>query len=291
MRLPIPPLGDRPCGCGEPFAKCEIWREVLREAFGDVTKLDLTPLLAGERKLSIYRSIPGMYASRRRKMYASVDEYRDATAKLYHAVGKVTGCRVIVDTSHLPIYGKFLESIDGLDVRALHLTRDARAVAHSWLRVKMHPGGGNQSFEMLRPHPAETSMWWVMTNVAAERSWGPTDPHYLFMRYEDFIAQPQPWTKRILQLVDESSAQLPFDGERSVVLGPTHCVFGNPGRFKYGSVELRIDDEWRSKLKRTHRAVVSAVTWPWLKKYGYLQQPTVEASSAKDTNAAASSDN
>jgi hypothetical protein len=267
---------NRPCGCGETFAECEVWREVLREAYGDVSKLDIAPLLAGERTLSIYRTIPAMFPSRRRKMYASVDEYRDATAKLYHAVGKVTGCRVVVDTSHLPIYGKLLETIDGLDVRVLHMTRDARAVAYSWCRVKVQPGGGKASFEMRRPHPAETAMWWVLTNMAAQRSWGPTHPHYLFMRYEDFIAEPQPWTERIMQLVDESPESLPFDGRRSIVLGPNHSVFGNPGRFKYGSVELHSDDEWRSKLKRTHRMAVAAIAWPWLKKYGYLRKPVAK---------------
>jgi hypothetical protein len=282
---------NRPCGCGENFADCEVWREILREAFGDVSKLDLEPLLAAERKLSIYRTIPAIFPSRRRKMYAAVDEYRDATAKLYHAVGKVTGCRVIVDTSHLSIYGKLLETIDGLDVRALHLTRDARAVAYSWRRVKVQPGGGQQSFEMRRPHPAETSMWWVMTNVAARRSWGPTHPHYLFMRYEDFIADPQPWTKQIMQLAGESPASLPFDGPRSVMMGPTHSVFGNPGRFQNGSVKLRNDDEWRSKLKRTDRAAVVAVAWPWLKKYGYFEQPVVATDSDDASNIKSSSDN
>ncbi|MCA9100452.1 MAG: sulfotransferase domain-containing protein [Planctomycetales bacterium] len=287
---------NRPCGCGQTFAECEIWREVLREAFGDVSKLDLAPLLAAERKLSIYRTISGMFPSRRRKLYASVDEYRDATTKLYHAIGKITGCRVIVDTSHLPIYGKFLESLDGLDVRALHLTRDARAVAYSWRRVKVQPGGGEKSFEMRRPHPAETSMWWSLINMATERTWGPTHPHYLFLRYEDFIAEPQPWTRRIMQLVDESPPRLPFDGERSVVLGPTHCVFGNPGRFKYGSVPLRSDDEWRGKLKRTHRAAVAAVAWPWLKKYGYFKTPPADvradtAASANNTDAVSAAPN
>jgi hypothetical protein len=44
---------------------------------------------------------------------------------------------------------------------------------------------------------------------------------------------------------------------------------GNPSRFVTGPVEIRSDDEWESNLKRRDSAVVTALTLPLLRFYGY----------------------
>ncbi len=50
---------------------------------------------------------------------------------------------------------------------------------------------------------------------------------------------------------------------------PTHAVAGNPMRFRQGDIELRLDDEWRSRMPRRDRAVTAAITWPLRLAYGY----------------------
>ena len=39
-------------------------------------------------------------------------------------------------------------------------------------------------------------------------------------------------------------------------------VAGNPLRFRHGTMPIRPDEEWRRKMARGDRLLVSAVTWP-----------------------------
>ena len=48
-----------------------------------------------------------------------------------------------------------------------------------------------------------------------------------------------------------------------------HTVSGNPNRFETGRIEIKNGEEWRTRMKRGHRAFVTFATWPLLTKYGY----------------------
>jgi hypothetical protein len=41
-------------------------------------------------------------------------------------------------------------------------------------------------------------------------------------------------------------------------------------RLNRGEVKLRLDDEWRRKMPPASRMIVSAMTWPFLLRYGYM---------------------
>jgi hypothetical protein len=74
---------------------------------------------------------------------------------------------------------------------------------------------------------------------------------------------------RIVDLLDMQGARTPFVSDTEVELGITHTVAGNPSRFKTGKVSLRADDEWISKMRTSDKALVTAMTWPSLLRYGY----------------------
>jgi hypothetical protein len=40
-------------------------------------------------------------------------------------------------------------------------------------------------------------------------------------------------------------------------------------RLSHGDVDLRLDEEWRAKMGARDRRIVSSLTWPLLKRYGY----------------------
>ena len=66
-----------------------------------------------------------------------------------------------------------------------------------------------------------------------------------------------------------AAADLPAVEDGRVVLGPSHGLSGNPGRFRSGPIELRRDDGWTTEMPTTDRAVVTALTLPLLRSYGY----------------------
>jgi hypothetical protein len=205
---------------------------------------------------------------------AGHDEYERAVEKLYMAVQQETGCRVIVDSSKSPVHAKRLDSFSDVDVYFIHLVRDPRATAYSWLRKRTLPDFGDDRL-MLRQSPLETARRWVRWQLVAEVLWRRKDDRYLLLKYEDFVREPQAAVEQILGFVGETATSLPFVGNSAVELATTHSVSGNPSRFKTGTVELRDDREWKDNMRRGQRMFVTALTWPLLRRYGYREPPVV----------------
>jgi hypothetical protein len=91
----------------------------------------------------------------------------------------------------------------------------------------------------------------------------------MFLRYEDFIADPAGTIGRLLELCGAGGAANPVQG-RIIELHPNHTVTGNPDRFLSGPTELRAaDDRWMSSLSRRARLAATVLSWPLLRRYGY----------------------
>ncbi|MDQ3791502.1 MAG: sulfotransferase, partial [Actinomycetota bacterium] len=182
--------------------------------------------------------------------------------------GEVTGSRVIVDSSKEPAHGFAMGMVPGVDFYALHLVRDPRAAAYSWSKKKPQPDTDARE-HMVRFSPAKSSALWDSWNASAEALWRRAPQRYLRLRYEDFVADPRESFEKILASLGEAGADPPLVGEREVKLGVSHTVSGNPNRFETGAVELRPDHEWISKMNPRDRMLVTALTLPLLKHYGY----------------------
>ena len=260
---------NKVCGCGALFSECEFWQPILDEAYGGMNKVD--PYKMTELRESWVRTmhIPLMLVPPgRRFVKRRLAEYVDNLEKLYRAVWTVTGRRVIVDTSKFPSYGFTAGMAPSVEMYVVHLVRDPRAVAYSWLRKKLMPDPTTPEY-ITQDTPASSSLRWAARNVGAELFWGLSKERYVLLRYEDFIAEPQKTIRRILKLVGEEATPLPHVGEHEVQLGINHNIWGNPNRFQTGPVRLKPDDEWASGMRSRDKAVVTALTLPLLAWYGY----------------------
>jgi hypothetical protein len=258
-------LENRRCGCGEPFWECELWNRVFDGAFGGMQRVDAREMtrLQRTRNLALNAALTllPVRSTARRK-------FLDHLEKLYEEVGRATGSRVIIDSSKRPLYGYLLQTVPGVDLRVVHLIRDPRASAHSWLREKPQPDKSGQAY-MLRFGPLESTLRWIVWNVLTKAFWGRYPGRYLRLRYEDFVRKPEESIRAILKLLDEEASDLPFVGETRVELGGGHTVSGNPNRFETGAVELQPDEEWMSGMKPGDRRLVTALALPLLGRYGY----------------------
>ncbi len=122
---------------------------------------------------------------------------------------------------------------------------------------------------MLRRSPVASSLRWVVRNVATEAFWRRSKERHLMLRCEDFTAEPQRTIRRILELVREETIPLPHVAEHEVKLGVNHNIWGNPSRFRTGTVKIRPDREWVSRIKGGDRRLVTSLTFPLLARYGY----------------------
>jgi hypothetical protein len=261
----------RLCGCGVPVPECPFWTRVLAEAFGE-GGVDPREMMRLEKLGTRARHVPAMLRARSgaaaRAHLARMGPYGERLARLYRAIRSVSDARVVVDSSKLPGYGFVLGLLPAIDLRVVHLVRDPRATAFSWLRLKEQPDRGAPGV-MRRKGPSTAAALWTAGNGAADALWSGRRAA-LRLRYEDFTASPGPAVDRVLELAGEPGAPSPLVGERTVELGVHHTVAGNPDRLRTGRVELRADREWRGRMRGRDRALVTALTWPLLLRYGYL---------------------
>jgi GT2 family glycosyltransferase len=280
---------DELCGCGVPFSQCPVWTQVGELAFQGWTGDVLDRLTMLHRAAARQRHLPGLLTSRREPSSALVD-LRAAYARVYRAVAEVTGSSVVVDASKGPALGQALVGAPGIDLRMLNVVRDPRAVAWSWSRHVERPHATVGNAEMWRIPAHRAAAQWgalqlemtLIQRVAGTRS--------ARLLYEDFILDPVGSLVEVTaQLgVPLRAADLPAVEAGRVELGPSHGLSGNPGRFRSGSLALRRDDGWTRDMPTADRAVVTALTLPLLKAYGYPRPtgPLSRAASSEEPSGA-----
>ncbi len=131
-------LEQRLCGCGRPFLECPTWSAILLEAFPDTDLPALARRMVDLQQAGIRaRRLPQVIRrSSRDQLQRTMSEYLGNLSRLYAVTAAHLGGGVVVDSSKLPAYGAMLEMLPGVDVRVVHLIRDPRATAYSWLRKK-----------------------------------------------------------------------------------------------------------------------------------------------------------
>ncbi|HLQ44663.1 MAG TPA: sulfotransferase, partial [Planctomycetaceae bacterium] len=198
-------------------------------------------------------------------------DFRQQTEALFRAIADVSGRAVVVDSSKSPLRAAWLTRMPGLDVRLLHLVRDARAVA--WSRAKAYKADVQAGItrEFL-PKPAWISAgYWLWVNLISLWLRRVHKATSLELRYEDFVSQPAAAMNRIgawsgFEVAATTRALL--DGQP---LHPEHTIAGNRLRMS-GSVTLKPDWEWTDKLPRWDRAVCWLMTGWLLKRFGYSRR-------------------
>lgn len=177
------------------------------------------------------------------------------TADVYRA----TGAEVVVDGSKYPAEAAALLGRDDLDVRVLHVVRDARATAHSYRKDKSY---------VERMSAARSTGYWTAVNAASDLLALAGRDRYLRVRHEDFSARPAEVVDQIMAFAGISGPN-PVAADGTVELGVNHTVTGNPDRFHRGRVLIRDNARWRTELDWKPKALTTAASAPQLLRYGY----------------------
>ena len=255
---------DERCGCGEPLSACPFWAKVTAQApvLGDPDRVRRMEHL--QTTLVRQRRLPRLLARRLDpQLRTELGEYAEGYGEIYRAAAQVAGATTVVDASKWPVQALALW-LGGLDVRVLHVVRDARGVAHSQTKTVKRPQGRDEEMGQMarRPVPSTAARWTAtQTQVALLRRRGvPVG----VVRYEDFVADPAAALRPALADagVSVTAADLAHLRPGSADLPASHGISGNPSRFHSGEVPLRADEQWRTGLSRTEQLTVSALAAP-----------------------------
>jgi hypothetical protein len=260
-------LQNELCGCGTPFRDCPFWQAVLSEAYGSPARVPIDEVDTLHSSVSRIWNLPELISPvRRARFNVLLERYVSHLERLYDAIRVTSGARTIVDSSKLPSYCYVLSRMEGSSLRLLHLVRDSRAVAFSFMRKRRKPEIHSRDGYMRRFSPFRSSVDWNVLNLGME--WvRAADIPCDRLRYEDLVEDPEGELSQISWLPHGAGDNLLSD--RETRLAANHSVAGNPVRFKH-ALTIRPDTEWKVHMKREHRHLVTALTFPLLARYGYL---------------------
>jgi hypothetical protein len=261
-------LDDERCGCGARFSACTFWKRVGERAFGGWSTVDVARVHALRDAVERTRHIP-----RLAKPSPEVLEYASFYTRVYRAAAEVSGAAVVVDSSKHSALAHVLRWAGDIDLRVVHVVRDARGVAYSWTKTVSRPETDGID-EMTRYSPSRSALLWNAHNAAfgllARRG---VPVHRV--RYEQFLADPRAALTDLAAYagVPVAGADLKFVGDGHADFGVGHSAAGNPMRFTVGRLALRRDDAWTVALPPRQRRLVGAVCAPMLRAYGYPLNP------------------
>ncbi|HET6464337.1 MAG TPA: sulfotransferase [Nitrospiria bacterium] len=258
------------CGCGKPLNECEFWHAVIVEAFGGLPNVNAKEIWNLQRSLDRWWHIPRLLFDRKTSRFGErLEAYKKILSRLYRAIQKVSGCSVIVDSSKYPSHGIILNGMTDIELYPVHLVRDSRAVAFSWQKKWLKPEITWKREPMPNYNPFVCASEYIIMNMSL-RIFKQINDRYFFLYYEDLANNPQEMVIRTLEKLGLPYPGLKFINDHTIFLKPNHTVSGNPMRFKQGVIEVRPDIDWKMKMKRSHRSLVTALTFPLLYNYGYV---------------------
>ncbi len=260
------------CACGQLGSECGFWVRVRAAWQRRCPEATVDGYVALQKKFEFFQwyGLKNILRMARQQFSSTADfqSYLRQTDALYQAIAEASGKSIVVDSSKNPVRGALLAHLQSVDLRLIHLVRDARAVA--WSRMKSLAAdkkGGVQT--AIKPRPVWYSVgYWAFVNVLSMLvclfRWNRS----LRMRYEDFVSAPKQQMDRVSRVVelDYSAAVHALLAGDSIKV--EHPIAGNRMRMK-GSVTLKPDWEWMDRLPSRDR-VVSWISGGWLLfAYGY----------------------
>jgi hypothetical protein len=259
--------GDKRCGCGATLRECPFWSQVIEGLAAPRETSEAISARRREQRLVRMRNtpallLPALFRGRARRELARTVALRGS---LYGEIARVSGATVVVDSSKSIGYGLLLRRLPGVEVRFLHLVRDAHGPAYSYLRRRPP----EQTLEPGTPRPvppARTAARWMLSQVRAAlllRAAGP----YLRIRYEDLCRDPASVIARVAAFAGTTAEGF---SPGAVVPSHVHTSGGNHMRFATSPLTVRFDEAWRRDLPAGARRAVTAITLPLLVVYGYI---------------------
>ncbi|HEV7584945.1 MAG TPA: sulfotransferase [Solirubrobacteraceae bacterium] len=234
-----------------------LWRAVrekvtdAEELFGHDTELYL------DRSSALYRL--NKWPLRRRLR----PRYQRMTTELYRAIANVAGASHIVDTSHYPLRARELQRLEGVELFILFLVRDPQEVIASF-----DPRGDAPAES--KPKLRANFHMWVTHLLSLLVFLRQPRARRLFLRHEQFVADPENVVRQILDRVGSPAEMPDFTS-----LETGYPLQGN--RFLRSSKVIALS---RATRKRARSSWFTAlVQSPWVPVFRLLR-PRVKAGSA-----------
>ena len=260
----------RTCGCGRPHAECEVWSKLLvpgaifaQPSLAEIGRIQkqVAPEHLGWRsalRLRRLTSPPPVTTAGGRYLAAYTD--------LHTAFARVTGADVVIDSSKSVADAALLAVRPDVTTYVVQILRDPRGVAFS---LQNH--AAKQTGLSRHLLAARGALRWVakhLTNEAIRRRYGPD--RSIVLRYEELIEDPRGIVEAVAKLVGQPSPVVNLAPGVPIRVPEVHGPDGSKRRrFVTNEIVLQLDTRWQQELNPVDRFLVTLLTFPLLRRYGY----------------------
>ena len=221
-------LADDICACGDRISDCLYWTKV-KKKWIHATEDDIQSLVEQENAFDRHRRLQVLIKEKHFRSQR-FSKYSDHTYALFQAIQQTSGKPVIVDTSKRFSRAIALSLVDGIELRVIHLVRDARGVAYSWTKPT-RPRQRSWIDASVRWNITNTAFEYVKKNIGEDR--------VLRIRYEDFILNPKEALNEIGKFINEDLSSLALDLTNGRFLSTEHVGIGNGFLQRTKNIRLR----------------------------------------------------
>jgi len=251
-------LDHYPCACGTQISDCYFWSDV-RTKWENLVNNEVRVLAELENSFDRNRHLPKLILEKfiHSKKFST---YSENIYALYQAIHQTSNNSIIVDTSKRFSRAFALSMVEGIDLRIIHLVRDARGVAYSWSKPK-------------RPKQRtwfDSSLRWVVANIAFEfLRLVLSSQRVMCVRYESFIGNPIDTLNNIGKFIDVDLKSLAVSLSKGHNLKKMHIGIGNG--FLQGIKDIRLNTNitWPEMITPKEQRKIWRLTKPLMRHYGY----------------------
>lgn len=261
----------RTCDCGRPHADCPIWSKLLVPGASyiepNLAELASVQRAAAPETHAWWHALKILRRRRRRPPSSAEAHYLKLYSDLYRAFARVTGSSVILDNSKNPADAALLASASDVTVYCVQIVRDPRGVLFSH-RKRSTPD------DLGRPRPIDTAkiaVYWMLRQLtfdAIRRRYG--KERSFVVTYEQLMEDPNPALRSVCRLLGEHEPAGKLQPGVPLSMSEVHGPDGSSlRRFTPTQVVLKVDSRWRSELHPFDRFLMTFLTFPLLRRYGY----------------------
>ncbi|MEX0291113.1 MAG: sulfotransferase [Flavobacteriaceae bacterium] len=248
------------CSCGERVEECDFWKRVMHEWKNRSSEANVKAYLGSMHQIERSKS-PMAWLKLRFKSHNKerFEAYLSETYNLLKSIQIHSEKPVIVDISKNPLRAYAMMQHPNIDMRVIHLVRDARGV--SWSLNKFVKA------EVKQQKVWRTSLFWVVVNKLSNFVRKKSENSGLIL-YEDFIASPEETTIEICKICEIDPQPIIDIIKGDVALKGAHIMAGNKLR-KEKSITLKLDTSWHKNMEPKKHRIVKRIAGRTMKRYGY----------------------
>lgn len=166
--------------------RLRFWSEVRNE-------VEPPPELIGREAQHIERTLSLFRIRQRAKRRRLVGRYREIADELFRSIAHLADVTHVVDSSSYPLRARELKKVSGIDVHLVYLVRDPHSVVASFTGPEWR---FSESTHMTNAYLWLTTLLSIVTFLGHPRD------RRVFVRHEDFVADPEAVLRRVLDCAD-----------------------------------------------------------------------------------------